>query len=274
MCCYGTYLNGTIVYSIIQQTQIFHKNFFDLSKNKHLKPTYRLVFRWLIENHRTVTCLTLIAAIMSVVLCIFCAWHTYLIINNMTTNEKSKYRHLKNFMQWRLENSKKDNTINSGKKTPDISDTKKTVNKNHTNETVNKNHTNKKNKNKNRSKVGYNKNDACKQINQHDATSNSNNSVNNDNIGQRLYFKDYDMNQWSKVNIYNKGFSNNLLEVYQPFSNINNIIQDNHENNEEIGKIKKRQTDLNISHLQIIKIQTLVISIDYFNHSLQNFLSR
>src|SRR5688572_11192802 len=57
----------------------------------------------MIENHKTITILTIIAIIMGLILLLFWAWHFFcLAAYNVTTNENNKYSMLKSYLKKKL----------------------------------------------------------------------------------------------------------------------------------------------------------------------------
>eukprot|EP00483_Globobulimina_turgida_P000564 UN00564 len=102
MCIYGTYMLAYICYYIIYiQQDLFAKRFINRITKQEFKPSYRLVFQWMMSHHQIVMSLTLIGAVMGFVLFLFWFYHFFcLAAQNKTTNENHKYSQLYSFMQW------------------------------------------------------------------------------------------------------------------------------------------------------------------------------
>ena len=103
MCFYGTYMNASICWYIVNIEQdLFNKKFINRVTKKEFKATYKLVFQWMMSHHQIVMSLTLIGAIMGFVLFLFWSYHFFcLALQNSTTNENHKYSQLSSFMKWR-----------------------------------------------------------------------------------------------------------------------------------------------------------------------------
>merc|ERR1712048_1328551 len=54
---------------------------------------------------------------------------------------------------------------------------------------------------------------------------------------RKYMFKDFDMKNWSKVNIYNRGWMRNLYDVYFPFDDID----------KQIERAKKKDDDVTLN---------------------------
>jgi len=220
MCWYGTYMNAYICYYIIFiQQDLFNKKFINRVTRQEFKPSYRLVFQWMMGHHQIITSLVLIGVIMGAVLFAFWFYHFFfLAMLNSTTNENAKYGQLKSFMRWRQRQIAR----------------QKEEEKKQSEET---------------------KDGAAEDDKQGDKTATQ--------AVKRYIFKDFDMQNWSNVNIYTQGWLTNLYSVYRPFYNIDEIVDealkqsklkkgqktDDGENNKGDGK-KSEKIKENVKKLQ------------------------
>merc|ERR1719461_989928 len=91
MLTYGTYIDGYILYSIVQKENLLHTRFIDRKTGRQIEATYWIVFQFLLQNHHWIVCLFIMCLVMGVVLACFWGYHVYLASINETTNERFKY---------------------------------------------------------------------------------------------------------------------------------------------------------------------------------------
>ena len=265
MCFYGTYLNGMIAYGVIIDSNIFARKFIDRRTNEEFSPTYYLVFQWLMHKHQTVMALSIIALIMGIVLFAFWFYHFgYLAATNMTTNEQSKYSHLKSFARWREKCKEMDakNAIIAKQQNQEKEKEKEKEQNDNDNDNNNRQETDgKENSDKSsRSKIEPPKGRAPKPPADTETSGAGQEGDNgkgrikgNGNAPAkarrtrqtRFPFKDFDMSEWKNVNIYNKGFFRNIYQVYRPYDRIYEIIEKEENENKKQRKNSSKNKNKN-----------------------------
>jgi len=92
MCWYGSSVIFWILKGDVDDKHLFEATFFNAATGEEVAPTLAVVVHWVIHRHTYLSAVLLLLSVMGLVLSGFLSFHSYLIFNNMTTNEYFKWR--------------------------------------------------------------------------------------------------------------------------------------------------------------------------------------
>mmetsp|Transcript_23835 Transcript_23835/g.37379 ORF Transcript_23835/g.37379 Transcript_23835/m.37379 type:complete len:421 (-) Transcript_23835:99-1361(-) len=92
MCFYGSWAVFRILYGEVMDKDLFNASFFNAVTGAEVHADSWIVFHYLFLRHTQLCSIFVLMSVMSVVLCIFLAFHLYITAINMTTNEFFKWK--------------------------------------------------------------------------------------------------------------------------------------------------------------------------------------
>jgi len=212
---YGTYICGTIIYRVIVNQKLFKQIFVNRATGEEFTASYSLVFHYLMATHQIVCGLFMLAVVMGFVMFLFCGWHMYLAMTNVTTNEKLKYAELESYMKYLAKKKQAEQDKAKTKAKDEIS----TLNGNPLPPTNNNSGQADIAKNTDGNKIAPTNLEQKKEESKQNKEIMSGKEKPKDNtpkIETRPPYKPY-TGKWEHVNIYSKGPIANLMEVMFPF---------------------------------------------------------
>lgn len=87
-----------ILYGEVMEKDLLNASFFNAVTGAEVQADYWIVFHYLFLRHMQLCSIFILMSVMSVVLCLFLAFHLYITANNMTTNEVSVDKYILSIM--------------------------------------------------------------------------------------------------------------------------------------------------------------------------------
>ena len=91
VCTYGAVVGIFVFLGIIEQQRLFTSQFINHKTGERLDPTIWIVFRYLFDQEFAFAFVTILCIAMMIMLSGFFAYHLWLAMTNVTTNERYKY---------------------------------------------------------------------------------------------------------------------------------------------------------------------------------------
>lgn len=90
ICTYGAIVGILVFWGIADEQQLWNARFLNYSTSEEVKATYYIIGRYLLNQESFFAFVTILCILMSIMLSLFCIYHVWLAIIDITTNERYK----------------------------------------------------------------------------------------------------------------------------------------------------------------------------------------